>query len=214
LGSTVREFRATFDCGDAGRARQLDACISAGEALRRESDSHDEIHGQRTGALRSRMSVGLPSRACAASGQDDDIVAYTLIAGEAMLAGSRTLVKILPMLLLGAAAAALAYIALRAPSQSYVAPTIQEVEAHVPAPPTITGEIPPGFLVRTFKVEGMCCTGCTGKIYKRLKDSPGVVEAAVNFDQGIAQVVVPNDSDVAKLEDVMHFDKYVAKAQP
>lgn len=122
--------------------------------------------------------------------------------------------KILPLLALGAAGVTLGYIALRAPTPEYVAPTLQEVQAHVPAPEALTGEIPPGFLVRTFKVEGMCCTGCTGKLYKRLKESPGVVEAAVSFDKGIAQVVVPKDIDVARLEEVMHFEKYVAKAQP
>jgi hypothetical protein len=35
----------------------------------------------------------------------------------------------------------------------------------------------------------------------------------VSFDKGIAEVVVPKDADVAKLEDAMHFEKYVAKAQ-
>ena len=121
--------------------------------------------------------------------------------------------KILPLLILCAAGVGLGYIALRAPTADYVAPTLQEVQAHVPAPQALTCDIPPGFLVRTFKVDGMCCTGCTGKIYQRLKESPGVFEAAVSFDKGIAQVVVPEESDVTKLEDVMHFEKYVAKAQ-
>jgi copper chaperone CopZ len=129
-----------------------------------------------------------------------------------MLLPPRTAVKILPILLLGCAGSALGYVALRAPTPDYVAPTLQEVQAHVPAPQTLTCDIPPGFLVRTFKVDGMCCTGCTGKIYQRLKESPGVFEAAVSFDKGIAQVVVPADSDVTQLEDVMHFEKYVAKA--
>jgi copper chaperone CopZ len=122
--------------------------------------------------------------------------------------------KTIPIVIIAIAGSALGYIAMRAPAPTYVAPTPQEIEAHVPAPTTLSAEVPPGFLVRTFKVEGMCCTGCTGKIYKRLKESPDVVDAAVSFDKGIAQVVVPKEADVAKLEDVMHFDKYVAKAQP
>ena len=60
----------------------------------------------------------------------------------------------------------------------------------------------------------MCCTNCTGKIYQRLKESPGVVEAAVSFDKGIAQVVVPKDADVTSFENVIHFEKYTAKALP
>ena len=124
------------------------------------------------------------------------------------------MLKLLPLLILGVAGSVLGYIAMHAPQPDYVAPTLKEIEAHVPAPASITGEIPPGFLVRTFKVEGMCCTNCTGKIYQRLKESPGVVEAAVSFDKGIAQAVVPKDADVAKLEDAMHFEKYVARVQP
>lgn len=124
-----------------------------------------------------------------------------------------TTVKILPLLILGFSGSVLGYVAAHAPKPDYVAPTPQEIEAHVPAPASLSGEVPPGFLVRTFKIEGMCCTNCTGKIYQRLKDSPGVVEAAVSFDKGIAEVVVPKDADVAKLEDAMHFEKYVAKAQ-
>ena len=123
------------------------------------------------------------------------------------------MLKFLPLFILGIAGAVLGYVAIHAPKPDYVAPTLKDIEAHVPAPDAITGEIPPGFLVRTFKIEGMCCTNCTGKIYQRLKESPGVVEAAVSFDKGIAQVVVPKDADVAKLEDAMHFEKYVAKAQ-
>jgi len=131
-----------------------------------------------------------------------------------MLSLPMMMTKALPLLILGASGAVLGFVALRAPKPDYVAPTVKEVDVHVPAPTALTGEIPKGFLVRTFKVEGMCCTACTGKIYQRLKESPGVVEAAVSFDKGIAQVVVPKDADVAKLEDAMHFEKYVARVQP
>jgi copper chaperone CopZ len=122
--------------------------------------------------------------------------------------------KLIPLIILAATGTVLGLIALRAPSQSYVAPTERDIEAHVPAPESITGDVAPGFVVRTFKVEGMCCHNCSGKIYERLKDSPGVVEAAVSFDKGIAQVVVPKDADVGSLENAIHFEKYTAKAQP
>ena len=122
--------------------------------------------------------------------------------------------KLIPLIILAATGAVLGLIALRAPTQTYVAPTERDIEAHAPAPESIIGDVAPGFVVRTFKVDGMCCLSCTGKIYERLKESPGVVEAAVSFDKGIAQVVVPNDADVGSLENAIHFEKYTAKALP
>jgi copper chaperone CopZ len=122
--------------------------------------------------------------------------------------------KFIPLMILALTGGVLGLIALRAPAPSYVAPTERYVEAHVPAPETITRDVAPGFVVRTFKVDGMCCQDCTGKIYERLKESPGVVDAAVSFDKGIAQVVVPKDADVGSLENAIHFEKYSARALP
>lgn len=119
--------------------------------------------------------------------------------------------KVLPLVLLGTAGAALAFVAWRAPAPTYIAPTSAEVLAHEPAPQELVGEVPAGCIVRTFEVQGMCCTGCTGKLYERLKAVPGVVNAAVNFEKGVAEVVVPQDADVAPLVTAMHFEKYVAK---
>ena len=119
--------------------------------------------------------------------------------------------KALPLVLLGGAGAALAFIAWRAPAPNYVAPTSAELLAHAPAPQDLVGEVPAGCVVRTFEVQGMCCTGCTGKLYDRLKTAPGVVNAAVNFEKGVAEVVLAKDADVVPIETAMHFDKYVAK---
>ncbi len=122
--------------------------------------------------------------------------------------------KLIPIAVIAAAGIALGYVALRAPKQEYVAPTLAEVEAHAPAPKTIAGALPAGCVVRAFAVEGMCCQGCTGKIYKRLVQTEGVVQAAVDFDSGTARVIVPETVDVAQLESVLHFDKYSAKRMP
>ncbi len=80
-------------------------------------------------------------------------------------------------------------------------------------PTHITGEVPAGYVVHSFTVDGMCCRDCTGKIYGKLKAVPGVVQAAVNFDQHQAEVVMPKDADVAALEQVLRFEKYTAKLQ-
>lgn len=118
----------------------------------------------------------------------------------------------LSMLLL--AGGALAWVALRAPERVYVAPKPAEVQAHVPAPTALAAEVPAGCAVRTFEVEGMCCTGCTGKLYARLKAEPGVVDAAVDFERGIALAIVPEDADLAALAGALSFDKYSARPRP
>jgi copper chaperone CopZ len=122
--------------------------------------------------------------------------------------------KLLPIAVIAAAGIALGYVALRAPTREYVAPTLAEVEAHAPAPTTLVGEVPAGCVVRAFAVEGMCCQGCTGKIYKRLKATSGVVQAAVDFEGSIAQVVVSETTDIALVESALTFDKYSAKRMP
>lgn len=122
--------------------------------------------------------------------------------------------KIVPLLLVAAAGIVLGYVAWRAPAREYLAPTPAEVQAHAAAPVSLIGGIPPGCVVRTFAVDGMCCQGCTGKIYKRLRETPGVVQAAVQFDTGTAEVVVSESTDVALLETALRFDKYTAKRMP
>ncbi len=60
----------------------------------------------------------------------------------------------------------------------------------------------------------MCCTGCTGKLYERLKEKPGFVAAAVNFEAGLAQVVIPKDADPEAFVAALRFEKYDAKLRP
>lgn len=123
-------------------------------------------------------------------------------------------VKLLPYAALALAAAALAVVALRAPARDYVAPTVADVEAHRAAPRTLPGEIPAGCTVRTIEVGGMCCTGCTGKLYDRLRATPGFVEGAVRFEDGTAQVVMSKDADPKAFVEALRFDKYVATLKP
>ena len=122
--------------------------------------------------------------------------------------------KLLYVTALTIAGAALAWVALRSPEPDYQAPTSAEIAAHVPAPTVIAGEIPAGSLVRTFDVEGMCCGGCTGKLYQSLRAVPGVSQAAVRFQDGVAEVVVPQELDPALLAEALTFDKYSASLRP
>ena len=117
---------------------------------------------------------------------------------------------VLTIVVLGGAAAALGWVALRSPETDYVAPTVAEVQAHVPAPTSLVGEVPAGCVVRAFDVEGMCCTGCTGKLYAALRALPEVRQAAVSFEGGTAEVVVPEDADPAHVAAALNFDKYRA----
>ena len=122
--------------------------------------------------------------------------------------------KLLPLSVLAIAGLALGWVALRAPDRGYVAPKPAEVQAHVPAPRELRSTAPAGCVVRTLDVDGMCCTGCTGKLYARLKAQPGVVDAAVDFDRGIAQAIVPEEADVEGLARALSFDKYSARPRP
>ena len=122
--------------------------------------------------------------------------------------------RLLPLALLGIAGVVLAFVALRAPTRSYVAPTRADVEAHVPAPQTLEGGVPEGCVVRTIEVHGMCCTGCTGKLYARLKETPGFVKGAVSFEDGVAQVVTNRDADPSPFVAALQFDKYDAQLRP
>ena len=119
--------------------------------------------------------------------------------------------KILPLALLGGAGLVLGYVAWRAPARDYVAPTPAEIEAHAPAPQALEGAIPEGCVVRTIEVQGMCCTGCTGKLYARLERTAGFVKGAVSFERGVAEVVLPEDADPAPFVAALSFDKYDAK---
>jgi copper chaperone CopZ len=68
--------------------------------------------------------------------------------------------------------------------------------------------------VRTIEMKGMCCLGCTGRIYDRIRETPGVVDAAVSFEKGMAQIVIPADADPEPLVAALRFDKFDAKLAP
>lgn len=121
---------------------------------------------------------------------------------------------VLTVVVLGGAAAALGWVALRSPEADYVAPTVAEVQAHVPAPTALVGEVPAGSVVRAFDVEGMCCNGCTGKLYATLRALPEVSQAAVSFEDGTAEVVVPESADPAPIAAALTFEKYRATLRP
>lgn len=121
--------------------------------------------------------------------------------------------KLLTPALLLASAGALAWVAVRSPEPSYQ-PIPEERPAPEHVPKALSGAVPAGYVVRTFEVEGMCCQGCPGKLWNAVTDVPGVVEAAVDFETGSAEAVVPSDLDVACLETAMTFDEYRARARP
>ena len=116
--------------------------------------------------------------------------------------------KIPSIVFVGLAGVVLVVVALRAPSRDYVAPTEADLEAHRPAPQALYGEPPPDCVVRRIQVKGMCCLGCTGRIYDKVKETPGLVDAAVNFEKGEAQVVMKKDADPAQIVAAFRFDKF------
>lgn len=123
--------------------------------------------------------------------------------------------KILPLTGLVAVGAVLGYIAYRTPEPDYTPPAARQVQAQESAVPTaLSGEVPDGMLVRTFDVEGMCCSGCTAKLHAALVALPDVNEAAVSFEAGQAQAVVPETTDAALLVEALNFDKYTASLRP
>jgi copper chaperone CopZ len=116
--------------------------------------------------------------------------------------------KIPSIVFVGLAGVVLAVVALRAPSRDYVAPTVADLEAHRPAPQALQGEPPADCVVRRIQVKGMCCLGCTGRIYDKVRSAPGLVDAAVSFDKGEAEVVMRKDADPAPIVEAFRFDKF------
>jgi copper chaperone CopZ len=116
--------------------------------------------------------------------------------------------KIPSIVFVGLAGIVLAVVALRAPSRDYVAPTEADLEAHRPAPQVLEGEPPADCVVRRIQVKGMCCLGCTGRIYDKVKSAPGLVDAAVSFEKGEADVVMKKDADPAPIVEAFRFDKF------
>lgn len=121
--------------------------------------------------------------------------------------------RALSFALLALAGAVLLWIGLRAPEPDYAPLPTEPTGEEVRVPLAIIGVRPAGHVVRTFDVGGMCCNGCSGKLYAALKSVPGVVEAAVDFGAGTASALVPDSMDVSLLSASLHFDKYSARAR-
>lgn len=116
------------------------------------------------------------------------------------------------LLIAGTVAAVVAY---RAPERDYVPLEIEGGVPEVYVPRAIPDPIPAGFQVADLMVDGPCCIGCTGKLYKALMEVPGVEKAAVRFDVAgtLAQALVPLGFDGSLLEGSLTFDKYAVRSQ-
>lgn len=80
----------------------------------------------------------------------------------------------------------------------------------LPAPTVLVHGAGPGQVERDFDVAGMCCKNCTGKLFASVTALPGVREAAVDFDTGLAQVVVDAEVDPERVRAALSFGKYSA----
>ena len=121
--------------------------------------------------------------------------------------------KSLGLFLLVAAGAVLGWVAYRTPEPTYVVPQLDETDPEQ-IPLALTQVAQAGDVVRTFDVEGMCCNGCTGKLYRALAEHPSVNAAAVSFEHGTAQVSVAKEFDSTALVSLLTFDKYSAALRP
>ena len=121
--------------------------------------------------------------------------------------------KVLIALLLLVAASATAWILATTSGPSYVAPSEPPL-AYAPAPTVLITDPGPGEALREFDVEGMCCTGCTGKLKAALDDFPGVRAAAVSFESSSASVIADAKIPPADLAARLCFDKYTASPKP
>lgn len=116
-------------------------------------------------------------------------------------------IGILLLVLLGGA---LGTVAVLARERSYEVP---ERPAPQAIPVALSGEVPPGYAVRRFDVEGICCQGCASKLHGALLSVAGVREAAVDPLAHQAFALAPADLPDERLEAALTFDKYSAKAR-
>lgn len=117
--------------------------------------------------------------------------------------------KVLLALLLVVFGSVTAWILATKSGPTYVPPSEPPV-AYAPAPTVLVSEPGPGEALREFDVEGMCCSGCTGKLKAALDEFPGVREAAVSFEAGSASVIVDAEVAPSELAARLTFDKYSA----
>jgi copper chaperone CopZ len=114
----------------------------------------------------------------------------------------------LALLCLLAVGGVLGTVAVRARERSYVVP---ERPAPRSIPSALSGEVPPGYAVRTFAVEGICCQGCSSKLHGALMAVEGVREAAVDPLAEVATALVPEQLSTERLAAALTFDKYSAE---
>lgn len=118
------------------------------------------------------------------------------------------------LILLLAAGCALGWVGLKAvlagPTE-YRPVTLEDRPETVPV--QLSGDVPPGYVVRELGVEGMCCAGCPLKLRDALAEVPEVGEVAIDPLLGTAHVVVPADLDVSRVEGAMTFGDYTARAR-
>jgi copper chaperone CopZ len=119
--------------------------------------------------------------------------------------------KALIGLLLGAGAVA-AVIAYRAPTPDDR--PVAAAEGVAPVPDRLTAVPAEGEVVRVLDVTGMCCRGCSGKLYRRLVAVEGVRDACVDFDTGTASAIAANTVAPATLASALTFETYSASARP
>jgi Cu+-exporting ATPase len=119
--------------------------------------------------------------------------------------------KLIQIAVLVAAGLGAAYFAVRAEAPSYRPPVVEETPVVPTRLPRAAG---PGERALVLHVEGMCCGGCTGKLYRALSAVEGVKAACVDFDSGTASAIVDVQADGAELARALTFDKYTASAAP
>ena len=113
--------------------------------------------------------------------------------------------KLLPILLV-VAGGALGYVALRAPEPTYTAP--RQVPRELPE------DLPEGTVVRAFDVQGMCCEGCSEKLFAAALEVPGVSGAAVRFEREELRVVCDPATAPDVVARALSFGKYTVAARP
>lgn len=114
------------------------------------------------------------------------------------------------LVLLVTAGSVLAFVALRAPEPTYVAP---QGAQPVAVPLALTQAARPGHVARFFDVQGICCQGCGGKLHGALMALDGVQEVAVDPLRGEVSAWVRADVDDQRLAAALTFDKYSARAR-
>jgi len=115
--------------------------------------------------------------------------------------------KALWISILVAAGLGAAYVAVKSDAPRYAAPVVEPTPV---VPTRLPRPAGPGEEVRVFEVTGMCCAGCTDKLYRALSAVEGVHAACVDFDTGTASALYESDRDPSTLVQALTFDKYTA----